>query len=333
MRKLTLNIDNAINFSKGAIWGALLGDATGAYLEFMGRKPMLSDVDEALSMPGGGCWRTAPGQITDDGEMTIALARTLAEQGRFDIAAVARAYRRWILSDPFDVGNATIKALGKGALDDPNLHQKCISNAQQWNDSSKANGCLMRATPLGVWGIHSEQDEVIAAAKADCQLTHPNETCLVATAAYAVAIRHLIMNPGDRAGAFDVASRVAQDEGNEEVGRFMKDARSGNLPPYHPQAGYLGIAFTHAFHHLIHGSDYLPAMRTVLFGGGDTDTNACIVGGLIGAATGFENLPASLLRAVTECDVSLGQPRPEWLQTRCFVGVVERIVALERNFL
>lgn len=321
-----MNIDNAINYSKGAVWGAFLGDAAGAYLEFMGRKPLDSDVNQALKMLGGGCWQTAPGQITDDGEMTIALARALAEQGKFDIVAIARHYRRWILSGPFDVGIATSRALGRGELDDPNLHEKCINSARQWNPASKANGCLMRATPLGVWGINFEQDEVIAAAKADCQLTHPNDTCQVATAAYTVAIRHLILNPGDRSGAFDAASGVVRAEGNEEVLGLMQNAYSGNLPPCHPQVGYLGIAFTHAFHHLLQGSDYFTSMRAVLFGGGDTDTNACIVGGLIGAATGFENLPSSLLRAVAECDVSLGQPRPEWLQTRYFVGVVEKIV-------
>lgn len=321
-----MNPDSTLNFAKGAIWGAFLGDAVGAHLEFMGRKPDATDVDRALNMPGGGCWRTAPGQITDDGEMTIALARALAEQGGFNISAVARTYRRWYLSPPFDVGNATRNALGRGRLDDANLHHLCMENSRRDNMHSKANGCLMRATPLGVWGIHAQRDEVIAAAKADCQLTHPNETCQVASAAYVMAIRHLVLFPNDRRGAFDVASGLAMDEGSAEVSEFMDDARSGSLPPCHPRAGYLGIGFTHAFHHLLQGSSYLEAMRSVLSGGGDTDTNACIVGGLIGAATGFHNLPGNMLQKVRECDVSKGQARPEWLQTRHFVGVIESML-------
>lgn len=32
-------------------------------------------------------------------------------------------------------------------------------------------------------------------------------------------------------------------------------------------------------------------MKNVISEGGDTDTNACIVGGVIGAVIGFKNLP------------------------------------------
>lgn len=325
MRTDDSNFDSRLNLANGAIWGALLGDAAGAYLEFMSRKPSAAEVDRALNMPGGGCWHTAPGQITDDGEMTIALARALADQGGFDIEAIARSYRRWYLSDPFDVGNATGNALGRGSFADTNLHLLCMENARRNNMGSKANGCLMRATPLGVWGINAELGDVIAAAKADCQLTHPNETCQIATAAYVIAIRHLLLHPEDRLGAFGAATEVALDHENDEVSGFLRNARSGILPPCHPQAGYLGIGFTHAFHHLLQGSGYMEALRAVLSGGGDTDTNACIVGGLIGAATGFHELPSSMLRTVCTCDISEGRTRPAWLQTRNFVGIVEKI--------
>ena len=326
MRKIDLNFDSTLDLARGAIWGAFLGDAAGAYLEFMGRKPSAADVDRAMDMPGGGCWHTAPGQITDDGEMTIALARALADQGGFDIEAIARSYRRWYLSDPFDVGNATSNALGRCSFTDTNQHLLCTENARRYNMASKANGCLMRATPLGVWGINAERDEVIASAKADCQLTHPNETCQIATAAYVIAIRYLLLHPEDRLGAFVAATEVALDHGNDEVSGFLRNARSGILPPCHPQAGYLGIGFTHAFYHLLQGGDYIEVMRSILSGGGDTDTNACIAGGLIGAATGLQGLPSSMLRTVSACDVSEGQTRPAWLQTRNFVGIVERIV-------
>ena len=35
-------------------------------------------------------------------------------------------------------------------------------------------------------------------------------------------------------------------------------------------------------------------MRDIIKRGGDTDTNACIVGGLLGAACGFNNLPKDI---------------------------------------
>ena len=57
------------SMARGALLGAFIGDASGATLEFLDRKPSAEDVERALSMVGGGCWRVAPGQITDDGEL------------------------------------------------------------------------------------------------------------------------------------------------------------------------------------------------------------------------------------------------------------------------
>ena len=75
------------------------------------------------------------------------------------------------------------------------------------------------------------------------------------------------------------------------------------------------IAFTHAFHHLLVGTGYEEALRQVLSGGGDTDTNACIAGGLIGARCGVHAIPSQMVQAVLECDTQRGRHRPGWLRT------------------
>ncbi len=46
-----------------------------------------------------------------------------------------------------------------------------------------------------------------------------------------------------------------------------------------------------AFKYLKEGVELKEAFRDILLRGGDTDTNACIIGGLIGAAHGFESIP------------------------------------------
>jgi len=84
--------------AKGCLLGACASDATGATLEFIGRKPSLIEVENALSMPGGGVWNVAPRQITDDGELTLCLAQALAGQPSFEIERVARQYACWIES-------------------------------------------------------------------------------------------------------------------------------------------------------------------------------------------------------------------------------------------
>ena len=46
---------------------------------------------------------------------------------------------------------------------------------------------------------------------------------------------------------------------------------------------------------------------------GDTDTNAAIVGGLLGAATGRDQLPSHMIKALLACDAQQGRKRPDWL--------------------
>ena len=80
--------------AQGCLLGALIGDATGATLEFLGRKPTEDDLDQALTMTGGGVFRLAPGQITDDGELTLALAHALIDgNGSYDLDKVATRYK------------------------------------------------------------------------------------------------------------------------------------------------------------------------------------------------------------------------------------------------
>ena len=286
------------DLAMGAVLGALIGDAAGATLEFLGRTPSAEEVEKALGMCGGGIWNTARGQVTDDGELTLALLQALAGQPRYDVNRAARAYRRWYLSAPFDIGNATANALEDGDPDSPGLADLIARRALRFNADSKANGSLMRATPLGVWSARVSVEEAVAAARADARLTHPNPSCQWSTAAYVVAIRHLTLKADDHRGAFEAARSILPAGEGDEVRRWLDDAAAGRLPPFHPQAGFVRIAFTHAFHHLQQRTPHVQALRETLGGGGDTDTNACIVGGLLGALWGERGLPGEMRAAV-----------------------------------
>lgn len=315
-----------MKYAMGSILGAMVGDAAGATLEFMGRVPTPEEVGNALKMVSGGVWRVAPGQITDDGELTLALCHGLAGSQHYPAQTVSQQYRRWMLSKPFDVGNATVTALGYVDLNSPTLAEDMAMAALRGNLKSKANGALMRATPLGVWATRVDVSTAVEAAKADTSLTHPNWSCQWSTAAYVVAIRHLLLQPGDAGGAFQQARDVLQDAQAEEVRGWLNDAAQGNLPPFYPEAGFVRIGFTHAFAHLKNKTPFVEALRQTLLGGGDTDTNACIVGGLLGALHGTEGVPATMQRAVLECDTSRGRPRPDWLRPQGLPALVASLL-------
>ena len=311
--------------ARGALLGAFVGDASGATLEFLGRKPNNEDVERALSMVGGGCWRVAPGQITDDGELALCLARSLADAQAVDRDKVAEAYVDWFNSGPFDCGNATRNAFGHDRAPDRVTAHLVEEAARRSNLESKANGALMRSIGLGIWSWRLSPEDAAAAARNDARLSHPNPSCQHANAAYAAAVRHLVLNAGDSHGASRAASAALNDEGAEEARSWLGEAETGSRPPYHPNAGFVRIAFTHALRHLKAETPFVEALRETLTGGGDTDTNACIVGGLMGAFHGEDGIPQPMRAAVLTCDTALGRPRPKFFSTRDAASLADQL--------
>lgn len=329
------------NAATGCLLGALVGDAAGATLEFLDRDPKPEEVAWAISMPGGGDLGVAPGQITDDGELTLSLARALAESETFDIENIARNYAKWVESQPFDMGFTTSYSLGSYRDIDVSKEGYAVvmkKSASKMCLGSKANGSLMRITPLGIWGHNLEALEIANFAIEDTSLSHPNNSCGYAVACYSIAIATLIKQPGKRELAFnnarawlDSQANLAQDSYQyhcwAEVSSWLTDAADNVNVPYYPQIGFIKIAFTHAFRHLLLGSNYEDAIIETLLGGGDTDTNACIVGGLIGAAVGVDRIPEQMRDRVLNCDTNIGKyPRPTFLHPRQVEELISRLL-------
>ncbi|MFN8549418.1 MAG: ADP-ribosylglycohydrolase family protein [Candidatus Eisenbacteria bacterium] len=324
--------DPSLDAATGALLGACVGDAAGAPLEFLGRAPSEAEVERACAMPGGGPLGLAPGQITDDGELTLCLARALATSERFELERIARSYADWIASAPFDLGETTRLSLGatreevwREASVSRGLAAVMTKAAAERCMASKANGSLMRATPLGVFGRCLADEGVAAIAMADSNLSHPNPTCGQAVACYSLAIAELVRSPGSRERAFLRAEAWAAREAGDEVRGWLEEARQGRPVPYYPMAGFVRIGFTHAFRHLLRGSSYEEAIVETLKGGGDTDTNACIVGGLIGAAVGASAIPRAMAEAVLSCETRRGRPRPDFLSSRQLFDLALRL--------
>ena len=261
----------------------------------------------------------APGQITDDGELTLAMAHALIDSAHFPREKVAVNYRQWLQSKPFDVGRTTYAALSGAALLDNSVAEAVSHRAAIHNMQSESNGALMRSSALGVWSTRLTREQTVEAAIADTRLTHPNFSCQWVRAVYVVAIRHLLLNSGDAQGAFAQAKEVlacSSEDQSAEVTSWLINAETGNLPSGRSNIGFVRIAFTHAMHHLLCRTPFVDALQQVLSCGGDTDTNACIVGGLVGARVDINGIPSHMTQAVLQCNTGAGRPRPEWLSTR-----------------
>ncbi len=70
--------------------------------------------------------------------------------------------------------------------------EEVIDNVVEVNYHSESNGCLMRCTPLGIWGYRLSDEDLFLAAVQDTSLTHSNKIPQCAVGLYCLAIKHLI---------------------------------------------------------------------------------------------------------------------------------------------
>jgi ADP-ribosylglycohydrolase len=125
-----------------------------------------------------------------------------------------------------------------------------------------------------------------------------------------------MLEPEDGEGAFATVRQCAERLGNAEVREWVDLAERNEDVGYQPADGFVKYGFVHALRHLKNKTSYIDALFETLSGGGDTDTNACIVGGLVGALHGEEGVPEPMRKAVLHCDTTKGRRRPEFLQTQ-----------------
>jgi ADP-ribosyl-[dinitrogen reductase] hydrolase len=112
-----------LNNGRAVLLGVAVGDALGAPVEFMTPGEIATKYGRLQEMVGGGWLRLRPGQITDDTEMTLCLARGIVNSGGWDLKAIAGEFAAWLRSKPIDVGDTCRRGIRnfmlKGELESP----------------------------------------------------------------------------------------------------------------------------------------------------------------------------------------------------------------------
>lgn len=296
--------DSLLNRATGCLLGQLCGDALGSIVEFRSASEILRDYPGGLrTITGSPVWNTLPGQPTDDSELALALAHTLARYG-FDIEQVAWSYGRWLSSKPFDIGGTTLKATT--AILEARFKGESLELAayDRSNWDSQANGALMRQSPLAIWGYNLQPAELSVMIRRDTALTHPNMVCRDASAALIVAMSRTIAEGLDGKAAFEVAESQNRAEGTSPSITEAIQAAKHKKPDFEHHQGHVLIAFQNALFQALHAENLEEGIVNTVMGGGDTDTNAAIAGALLGAIYGADSFPSQWTEAVLTCKPS-----------------------------
>jgi ADP-ribosylglycohydrolase len=320
-----------------------VGDALGTTFEFeridQPDYPALA-TGPATAIVGGGPFGLQAGQVTDDTQMAVCIARSLTAKQTVDMLDIATRYIAWF-QHAFDVGNQTaavLKAIEAGA--DVGTAARAV-----WHASGRraaGNGSLMRCAPIGVFCAplvkHAMLGELVEASLTESLITHADPRCGIACATFNAAIAAGIETPAPNpqnqlqlartvipiaAGKLrelysDNADDVAVvDAAVEDLQRDLDVATADNPGVYRVEldlrrtAGFVRIAFRLAFWHLVHTPSWRDAVVDVASRGGDADTNAAIVGALLGSRDGVRTIPRDWIEQV----LAATQPGPaEWAE-------------------
>lgn len=299
--------------------GACIGDAAGATLKFMGRLPTLEEVNLALTMPGStnGRTRVGPGQVTDDGELTLALWSALykyqPKQGP-PIDEMLRIYARWWASQSGRTCSLAFEAAGQ-MLQDPNGNiDDYLALVQRLSGDSQANGALSRATAIAHWCSGAKDvppSRVALMGRVDAQLSHPNSVCQDCNALYLYACTLLLRGMEPRLAYKQTGEFAMQTVADQTVLKwFFNDSQDITGLRCLENASHVRYAFTLAFYFMQNPEiGFEKAIRQTLLKGG----SASIVGGLVGCYSE----PATYLKEPVltfRADGSRGgHVRPQWL--------------------
>jgi ADP-ribosylglycohydrolase len=278
--------------------GVSIGDALG---EMFAYQPHTApDRLRGNDLPAG------PWFHTDDTEMAISIAAVLKSCGRLDQDALARRFaRRWERDPDRGYGTMTRMQMREILLGE---NWRVTSARAFGGQGSMGNGGAMRVAPLGAY-FAEDAERAASEARASSVVTHTHAEGIAGTIATAVAaamawqLRTAEISERPKRLLDEVLRLTPESEVRRKI--LLASHTPGDTDPA-AVARALGrgdlvtapdtvpFCLWEAAYHL---GDYVEALAQTIRVGGDCDTNAAIVGGIVVLSAGRESIPADWIQA------------------------------------
>ena len=290
---------------RGGVYGLLVGDALGVPYEFH-RASAIPPVAGIEMTPPSGFPRAhgtvPPGTWSDDGAQALVLLESLLRVGHLHVGDLGSGLLRWrdegryaVDGRVFDIGIQTESALERIAAGEP------ARTAGASHERANGNGSLMRILPLALW--HQGTDaELVADAMLSSRPTHGHLRSLVCCALYCLWARRtrdgMPPRPAWTAAlaAFDTLYRPGTPEQAERAAILPEPVPTRAVTQSAVAVrgtGYVVDSLRAAIHLCAHDLplDYETVVKGAIALGDDTDTTACIAGGIAGIVVGESGIP------------------------------------------
>jgi ADP-ribosyl-[dinitrogen reductase] hydrolase len=276
---------------KGGIVGLLVGDALGVPYEFHPRES-IPPLDEIEFEPPAGFHRAHRGvpigTWSDDGAQALCLLASLLECGKFDAADFAAKLVAWFREDymavdeVFDVGVQTQRAIlnlrkGFAPLD-----------AGPKEEKNNGNGSLMRVLPLALWH-RGTNEELVKDAFDQSAVTHGHLRSKLCCALYCLWARNILSADENAWETAVLELRQIFPENSIERNELEQNIQPDNLFEVQGSGYVLDSLFSAKW--ACGRPNFEESVKAAISLGNDTDTTACIAGGIAGLKFGINSIP------------------------------------------
>ncbi len=280
---MTEPVARLVDRAMGAYLGLAIGDALGATVEFMTPREIAlryaGQGGQHRDIVGGGWLKLAPGQVTDDTTMSLALGAALlhgpVDEGEATTRRIAEALVAWWRGRPVDCGNTCRRGI-----------QRYLAEGSLQGEASAGdagNGALMRNLPV-VLATLGDDEAFERLALAQARFTHHHPLSDAAVLGIGRLLRAVLGGADNKAlEALCQAFATRHPEFRHE--------------PYPGRASaYVVDTVQTVLHHLRVHDDFEVALLATVNRGEDADTTGALVGMLAGARCGARGLPQRWLR-------------------------------------
>lgn len=275
----------------GGLVGLLVGDALGVPYEFHPASA-IPNPENIEFEPIEGFDRAhrdvPPGTWSDDGAQALVLLDSLLECGKFDVEHFAKGIVAWhdrdfmAVDELFDIGIQTRKAIIRLKRGEMPLA------AGLTEENANGNGSLMRVLPLALW--HKGTDlELISDAFDQSAPTHGHLRSKLCCALYCLWARYILQ---EKANPFETAVATLREvfpENTLERAELEFHIRPDDIH-YPGGSGYVVDSLFSA-RWACGNENYEKTVKAAISLGNDTDTTACIAGGISGLMFGINDIP------------------------------------------
>jgi len=256
--------------ARAAFLGLAIGDALGATTEFMTPSEIARQYKVHRAIVGGGWLHLKAGQVTDDTEMSLCVARAIVARGGWDLPAIADNFVTWMRSKPIDIGSTCRKGIRDymlfGTLEQP------------YSDNAAGNGALMRLLPTALYTL-GDAALLARCAVEQARLTHHHPLSDAACITFGRML-HAALRGADRFALHALARELIAAFPNFRFNDYRGHA-----------GGYVVETVQTILHYFFTTDSFEACLIGIVNQGGDADTTGAIGGALAGAFYGPEQIP------------------------------------------